>query len=74
MIKVTPQVRKGDVVERPEKLDADAFPWLFVFDAQFIRRLDLSRALETDVLAVPLQYVEENHLAQAVTGRAVGHA
>ena len=74
MVTVTPQMRKSYVVERPVKFDADAFPGLFVFNAQLVRRPNLSRTLETDVLAVSLKEVEKNQLAQAVRGRAVRHA
>ena len=74
VVAVTAEVRKSDVIQRPEQLDADAFPRLLMFDAQFFRRLDLPGAFETDILTVLPQEVEHEQLAQAVTGRAVRHA
>jgi hypothetical protein len=73
MIFITAQVREGDVIRRPEKLCADSFPRLFVFDTQFFGGFNSPAALKTDVLPVPSQEVEENHLTQTVTGRSVRH-
>jgi hypothetical protein len=64
-------VREGNVVERPEKIDADTFPRQFMFDAQFICCLDLLRASETQILAVPLKEMKEDHFAQAARCRPV---
>jgi hypothetical protein len=74
MITVTPQVRESYVIERPEKLGADTFPGLLVLDAQLAVGLYRSGTFETDVLAMSLEKIEENHLAQTIAGRAVGHA
>jgi hypothetical protein len=67
-------VRESYVLQIPKKLDADALPRPLVLDAQLLGALYELRALEADVLPVFLKKVEENHLAQAVAGRAVGHA
>ena len=67
-------MREGNIFQRPEKLGAHSLPWLFVFDAQFFGSFDFLGAFEADVLTVLLQEVEKHHLAQAVAGRAVGHA
>ncbi|HWT03603.1 MAG TPA: hypothetical protein VN256_25365 [Pyrinomonadaceae bacterium] len=74
VIAVALEMREGDVIQGPEKLYADAFPRLLMLDAQLVGRFDLLRALETDVLAVPLQEREHHHLPQTVGGRAMRHA
>jgi hypothetical protein len=74
MVLVTAQMREGYVLQIPEKLDADAFPRPLVLDAQLVGSLYRVGTFETDVLAVSLEKIEENHLAQTVGGRAVGHA
>jgi hypothetical protein len=73
MILIATQVREGDIFQRPEKLDAHAFPGLFVLDTQFFGGLNHSRTLETYVLPVLAQNLEQNHFAQAVTGRPMRH-
>jgi hypothetical protein len=45
-----------------------------VLDAQLVGSVYRFGTFETDVLAVSLEKIEENHLAQTVAGRAVGHA
>jgi hypothetical protein len=67
-------MRESDILHVPEKLDADAFPGLLVLDAQFVGSLYLSGTLEADVLAVSLEKIEEDQLAQTVAGRAVRYA
>jgi hypothetical protein len=63
MVPVTPQMRERNILQIPEKLDADAFPWLLVLNAQLVGGLDRFGTLEADVLAVSLEKIEENHLA-----------
>jgi hypothetical protein len=58
-------VREGDVVERPEKLDAHSFPRELVFDAQIVCCLDLLRASEADILVMPFEKMEEDQFTQA---------
>jgi hypothetical protein len=65
MRQVAVAMREGDVVERPEKVDAHSFPREFVFDAQIVRCLDLFRAPEADVLVVTSQKMEEDQFTQA---------
>jgi hypothetical protein len=60
MIFVTTQMREGDIVYCPEKLNADTFPRLLVLNAQLFDGLYSLGALEADVLTVPLKKVEEN--------------
>jgi len=60
VIPVTTQVREGNILHVPEKLDADAFPGLLVFNAQLFRGLDEPGTFEADVLTVPLEKIEEN--------------
>ncbi|HEV3470230.1 MAG TPA: hypothetical protein VG148_12975 [Pyrinomonadaceae bacterium] len=67
-------MREGDVIQRPEKLDVDTLPWVLVLDAQFGGSFNFLRAFEADILAVLLQEMEQNHLAQTVAGRPVRHA
>ena len=73
MRQVTGEMREGDVVQRPKKLDAHTLPWLFMFEAQFFGGFDYLGTLEANILAVFLQETEENHLAEAVAGRPVRH-
>lgn len=74
VVAIAAQVRESDIVQRPEKLDTDALPRLFMLDAQLTRGLDFTRALKANILAVLSQEVEQNQLTQAVAGRPVGHA
>jgi hypothetical protein len=66
-------VGEGDIFQRPEKLDANPFPRLFMFDAQFFGGFDCPGALETNVFLMPSQEIEENYFAQTVAGRPVRH-
>jgi hypothetical protein len=70
---VAPSVRERDIVHRPKKLNATAFPRLLVFDRQFIRCIDAFRTLKASILTYAFQEIEQNKLAQATTRGAVRH-
>lgn len=67
-------MREGDVVQRPKKLQTNAFPGLLVLYAQLVDCFDLLRAVEADVLTMLLQEMKQNHLAQTIIGSSVRHA
>jgi hypothetical protein len=66
-------MRVGDIIQRPEKLNADTFPRLLMFDAQLIYIFDFFRTFEADIFTMLFKNVEQHHFSEAVAGRSMRH-
>ncbi|HEX7997370.1 MAG TPA: hypothetical protein VF528_03045 [Pyrinomonadaceae bacterium] len=71
---ITAEMGVCDIIQRPEKLNANSFPRLLVFNAQIIYIFNFLRAFKTNVLAILLKEMKQHHFSEAIAGRSMRNA
>jgi len=60
-------MRVGNVIEVPEEVNTDTYPWFFVVKTKVVNRFNRLSAAVTFVFTEPLEQVQQVHLLQPTT-------